>query len=197
LQERSFRRVGGNKEISVDVRIVVATNKNLEHEMREGNFREDLFFRLSVLELHIPPLRNRRDDIPLLLNHFVKKFEEKLGTKIKGFSKGALRLLTEYGWPGNVRELENEVERAITLSGEGAVIQREDLSPKIYEKSPNIELPNALHADTLRGAVDQLEIHLIQEALEKYHWNKSEVARQLGISRLGLQKKLDRLGIRR
>ncbi len=197
LQERSFRRVGGNKEISVDVRVVVATNKNLEHEMREGNFRKDLFFRLSVLELHIPPLRNRRDDIPLLLNHFVKKFEEKLGTKIKGFSKGALRLLTEYGWPGNVRELENEVERAITLSGEGAVIQREDLSPKIYEKSPNIELPNALHADTLRGAVDQLESHLIQEALEKYHWNKSEVARQLGISRLGLQKKLDRLGIRR
>ena len=197
LQERRFRRVGGNKEISVDVRVVVATNKNLEHEMREGNFREDLFFRLSVLELHIPPLRNRWDDIPLLLNHFVKKFEEKLGTKIKGFSKGALRLLTEYGWPGNVRELENEVERAITLSGEGAVIQREDLSPKIYEKSPNIELPNALNADTLRGAVDQLESHLIQEALEKYHWNKSEVARQLGISRLGLQKKLDRLGIRR
>ncbi|MCZ6595400.1 MAG: sigma-54-dependent Fis family transcriptional regulator [Bacteroidetes bacterium] len=197
LQERSFRRVGGNKEIAVDVRVVVATNKNLEHEMREGNFREDLFFRLSVLELHLPPLRNRRDDIPLLLNHFVKKIEEKLDTKIKGFSKGALRLLAEYDWQGNVRELENEVERAIALAGEGAVIQREDLSPKIYEKSSNIELPNALNADTLRGAVDQLESHLIQEALEKYHWNKSEVARQLGISRLGLQKKLDRLGIRR
>ena len=113
----------------------------------------------------------------------------------KGFSKGALRLLTEYDWPGNVRELENEVERAIALAGEGAVIQREDLSPKIYEKSSNIELPNALSADTLRGAIDQLESHLIQEALEKYRWNKSEVARQLGISRLGLQKKLDRLGI--
>ena len=195
LQERSFRRVGGNKEIAVDVRVVVATNKNLEHEMREGNFREDLFFRLSVLELHIPPLRKRRDDIPLLLNHFVKKVEGKLETRIKGFSKGALRLLTEYDWPGNVRELENEVERAIALAGEGAVIQREDLSPKIYEKSSNIELPNALSADTLRGAIDQLESHLIQEALEKYRWNKSEVARQLGISRLGLQKKLDRLGI--
>ncbi|MCH7680166.1 sigma-54-dependent Fis family transcriptional regulator, partial [candidate division KSB1 bacterium] len=195
LQERSFRRVGGNKEIAVDVRVVVATNKNLEHEMREGNFREDLFFRLSVLELHIPPLRKRRDDIPLLLNHFVKKVEGKLETRIKGFSKGALRLLAEYDWPGNVRELENEVERAIALAGEGAVIQREDLSPKIYEKSSNIELPNALSADTLRGAIDQLESHLIQEALEKYRWNKSEVARQLGISRLGLQKKLDRLGI--
>ncbi len=136
LQERSFRRVGGNKEIAVDVRVVVATNKNLEREMREGNFREDLFFRLSVLELHIPPLRNRRDDIPLLVNHFVKKVEEKLETKIKGFSKGALRLLTEYDWQGNVRELENEVERAITLAGEGAVIQREDLSPKISMRIP-------------------------------------------------------------
>ena len=195
LQERSFRRVGGNKEIEIDVRVVVATNKNLEHEMREGNFREDLYFRLSVLELHLPPLRNRRDDIPLLVSHFVKKIGEKLETKIKGFSKGALRLLTEYDWQGNVRELENEVERAIALAGEGAVIQREDLSPKIYEKSPNIELPNALNAETLRGAVDQLESHLIQEALEKYRWNESEVARRLGISRLGLQKKLDRLGI--
>lgn len=195
LQERSFRRVGGNKEIAVDVRVVAATNKNIEHEMKEGNFREDLFFRLSVLELNLPSLKSRRDDIPLLVSHFVKKVEEKLDTKIKGFSTKAIKLLMEYDWPGNVRELENEVERAITLSGEGALIQPENLSPKIHQSASSIELPNALNAETLRDAVDTLERHLIKEALEKYHWNKSEVARKLGISRLGLQKKLDRLGI--
>ncbi|MFQ5603807.1 MAG: sigma 54-interacting transcriptional regulator [bacterium] len=196
LQERNFRRVGGLKEISVDVRVIVATNKNLEQEMRKETFREDLYFRLSVLELHIPPLRKRRDDIPLLVNHFQKKYEEIIETKIKGFSTRALKIMMEYDWPGNIRELENEVERAITLAGEGALIQPEDLSPKIYQTAPAIELPNAMNADSLRGAIDKLERHLIQEALEKYHWNKSQVARKLGISRLGLQKKLDRLGIR-
>ncbi|MFQ5772761.1 MAG: sigma-54 interaction domain-containing protein, partial [bacterium] len=195
LQERTFRRVGGTKEISVDVRVIVATNKNLEQEMRNDRFREDLYFRLSVLELHIPPLRNRREDIPLLVNHFIKKYEERLKTKIKGFSTKAMKLLMEYDWPGNIRELENEIERAITMAGEGALIQPEDLSKKINQTAPNIELPNALTADSLRGAVDNLERHLIQNALEKYRWNKSEVARKLGISRLGLQKKLDRLGI--
>jgi transcriptional regulator with PAS, ATPase and Fis domain len=195
LQERSFRRVGGTKEITVDVRVIAATNKNLEQEMRNGNFREDLFFRLSVLEIHIPPLRNRRDDIPLLVNHFVKKYEVKIGTKIKGFSTKAMNLLNEYDWPGNIRELENEIERVITLSPNGAVIQPEDLSHKISQATPNIELPQVLTADSLRGAVDNLERYLIQNALAKYRWNKSAVARNLGISRLGLQKKIDRLGI--
>lgn len=195
LQERSFRRVGGLKEISVDVRVIAATNKRLDQEMRAGNFREDLYFRLSVLELHLPPLRQRREDIPLLVNHFMKKMQKKIGTSIKGFSAKAMKLLMSYDWPGNVRELENEVERAVTLAGEGAIIQPEALSPKISEMTPNIELPMALNADTLREALDQLERHLIEEALQKYHWNKSEVSRRLGISRLGLQKKLDRLGI--
>ncbi len=197
LQERRFRRVGANKEISVDVRVIAATNKNLEEEMKAGNFREDLFYRLSVLELHIPALRNRRDDIPLLVNHFVKKMEEKIGTRIKGFSAKAMKVLSDYDWPGNVRELENEVERAVTLAGEGAIIQPEDLSQKLSRTSSGLELPNALQAGTLREAVDALETHIIKEALAKYHWNKSEVSRRLGLSRLGLQKKLDRLGIRR
>jgi transcriptional regulator with GAF, ATPase, and Fis domain len=196
LQERSFRRVGGTKEISIDVRIIAASNKNLEQEMRTGNFREDLFFRLSVLEIHIPPLRNRREDIPLLVNHFVKKYEERIGTKIKGFSTKAMTLLSEYDWPGNVRELENEVERAITLAADGAIIQPEDLSVKISQAAPNIELPRTLSADSLRGALDKLERHLIFEALQTYNWNKSKTARKLGVSRLGLQKKIDRLGIK-
>ncbi|MFQ5637643.1 MAG: sigma 54-interacting transcriptional regulator [bacterium] len=195
LQERSFRRVGATKEISVDARVIVATNKNLEEEMKKGNFREDLFFRLNVLELRLPPLRERREDIPLLVNHFIKKFENKLDTKIKGFSTKAMNLLLEYDWPGNIRELENAVERAITLAGEGAVIQPEDLSYKIKEAAPNIALPSDLSAATLREAVDHLERKLITDALDKYRWNKSEVARKLGLSRLGLQKKIDRLEI--
>jgi transcriptional regulator with PAS, ATPase and Fis domain len=197
LQERSFRRVGGTKEVSVDVRVVVATNKQLEQEMREARFREDLYFRLSVLELQLPPLRNRRDDIPLLISHFVKKYQEMVDTRIKGFSTKAMKQLCEYDWPGNVRELENEVERAVTLVGDGALVQPEDLSRKTSQMIPNLELPNSLSADTLRDALDSLEQHLIGEALTKYNWNKSEVARRLGISRLGLQKKIDRLGIRR
>ncbi|MFQ5771963.1 MAG: sigma 54-interacting transcriptional regulator [bacterium] len=196
LQERSFRRVGGTKEISIDVRVIAATNKNLEQEMRNENFREDLFFRLSVLEIHIPPLRNRREDIPLLVNHFIKKYEEKISTKIKGFSIKAMKLLSEYDWPGNIRELENEVERAITLAVDGAIIQPEDLSLKISQSSPNIELPRSLSADSLRGALEKLERHLISEALETYNWNKSQTARKLGVSRLGLQKKINRLGIK-
>lgn len=195
LQERCFRRVGGTREISVDVRVIAATNKNLENEMKEGRFREDLYFRLSVLELRLPTLRSRRDDIPLLVNHFVKKVQDKLDTRIKGFSAKAIKALTDYDWPGNVRELENEIERAITLASEDAIIQPEDLSQKISRSRSNLDLPNALQAGSLREALDILEIHLIKNALEKYRWNKSEVSRKLGISRLGLQKKLDRLGI--
>ncbi len=195
LQERRLRRVGGTKEISVDVRVVVATNKNLEEEMQAGNFREDLYYRLSVLELHLPPLRHRREDIPLLVTHFAQELEGKIKTRIKGFSKLAMKLLTEHDWPGNVRELENEVERALTLSAEGAVIQPEDLSGRINRGATKLDLPGALQAETLREAVDALEKHLIDEALTKYNWNKSEVSRRLGLSRLGLQKKIDRLGV--
>jgi len=164
--------------------------------MRSGNFREDLYFRLSVLEIHLPPLRQRRDDIPLLVNFFIKKIERKLDKRIKGFSSKAMKRLMEYDWPGNIRELENEVERAITLASDDTLLQPDDLSPKLSRAAGNVELPNALVADTLRGAVDKLEKHMIGEALSKYNWNKSEVSRQLGLSRLGLQKKLDRLGIR-
>ena len=197
LQERCFRRVGASKEVCVDVRVVCATNKNLEQEMKAGNFREDLYFRLSVLELRLPSLRERRDDIPLLVNYFIKELQGKLATRIQGFSTRAMRLLSEYDWPGNVRELENEVERAITLSGEGALIQPEDLSGRINRANDSLDLPGALQATTLREAVDVLESHLITNALEKYQWNKSAASRQLGVSRLGLQKKIDRLKITR
>ncbi len=195
LQERRFRRLGGTREIAVDVRVVVATNKDLEEEMRQGNFRDDLYYRLSVLELHMPPLRNRRDDIALLVNHFVKKVSDKIDIQIKGFSQKAIKTMNAHDWPGNVRELENQVERAITLAGEGAIIQPEDLSLKSNHGSSKLELPGALRGENLREAVDALETFLIKEAMNKYNSNKSEVSRRLGLSRLGLQKKMERLGI--
>ena len=143
----------------------------------------------------MPPLRNRLDDIPLLLNHFTKKLQDKIDVRIKGFSTKAIKVLQAYDWPGNVRELENEVERAISLASEGAIVQPEDLSPKFSETTADFELPTSFRAGSLREATDTLESQLIRETLKKYHGNKSEVSRKLGVSRLGLQKKMDRLGI--
>lgn len=195
LQEKSFRRVGGTKEIQVDVRFIAATNKNLQEEIQKGSFREDLFYRVSVLEIQLPPLRERREDIPLLVNHFVKEFQRKIGKQIKGISRSAMRVLMEYDWPGNIRELENEIERVITLVREGTIIQPEDWSNKIKKSTHNLMLPTNFESGSLREIVDNLERQLIFETLEKFHWNKSKTARTLGLSRLGLQKKINRLGI--
>ena len=123
LQERRFYRVGGTEEVSVDVRVIAATNKNLAEEVRAGRFRDDLYYRLNVIELRIPPLRERREDIPLLAEHFVERIASELGKDIAGISAGALKLLIEHDWPGNVRELENVIERAIVTSRNGSLAE--------------------------------------------------------------------------
>jgi len=196
LQERRIRRVGGNREIAVNVRVIAATNKNLDEEMKAGRFREDLYYRLGVLELRLPPLRARADDIPLLASHFLDKYAPVLGKRVAGFSEEAISLLCAYPWPGNVRELENEVERALTLVADGSTIGPKDLSAKI--RFPGTSPQAEAHADgeDLRRAVDRLERRMIIEALDRYDGNKSRVARALGLSRLGLQKKMERLGLR-
>ena len=196
VQERRIRRVGGSREIAVNVRVIAATNKDLPEEMRAGRFREDLYYRLGVLELRLPPLRARPDDIPLLVAHFLDKYQPVLGKKVAGFSPEALSLLEAYAWPGNVRELENEVERALTLAPEDGTIGPQDLSTKI--RFPDGALHDAVPADgeKLRPAVDRLERQMIIEALDRYDGNKSRVAKALGLSRLGLQKKMERLGLR-
>jgi transcriptional regulator with GAF, ATPase, and Fis domain len=195
LQERRIRRVGGTREISVDVRVIAATNKDLQQEMASGHFREDLYYRVGVLELRLPPLRERTSDVPLLVTHFIDKYQPFLGKKVSGFTPEALKLLMAYSWPGNVRELENEVERSLTLAREGEEIGVDDLSTKV--RIPGIGQPIASEdGPNLRQAVDRLERQMIIEALDRYDGNKSRVARELGLSRLGLQKKMDRLGLR-
>jgi transcriptional regulator with PAS, ATPase and Fis domain len=195
LQERSLRRVGGDREIPVDVRVISATNKDLAATIRAGQFREDLYFRLGVLEIHIPPLRERREDIPLLANHFLKRFAQRVDRRLGGLSPELLFMFEGYDWPGNVRELENELERLVTLAEEGQVLQAGQLSAKFtrQKQSRRGDVPQSF--TRLRDAIDDLEKQMIAEALKKFHGNKSQVARTLGLSRLGLQRKMERLGL--
>jgi Nif-specific regulatory protein len=195
LQERSLRRVGGDREIAVDVRVVAATNKSLANAIRENRFREDLYYRLAVLELHIPPLRERREDVALLAKNFLTQFERRVGRQIAGMSLDLIHALEAYDWPGNVRELENEIERLVTLAEDGQILQREHLSAKFARMKETKTVGDKKSFAKLRDAIDDLEKQMLAEALEKFHGNKSQMARALGLSRLGLQRKMERLGL--
>ncbi|MCG8530913.1 MAG: sigma-54 dependent transcriptional regulator [Desulfovibrionales bacterium] len=190
IESGEVERVGGRQTIKIDTRLVAATHKNLRAMVDEGTFREDLFYRLNVLRLEIPPLRERADDIPLLVRHFLETAVVRMGRDVRGFSKQALHALTCYDWPGNVRQLENEVARAVVLS-QDETIEVDDLSPElriacgVYDEE---DTPCAIGLMTLKEA----EIHLIKMALQEANDNKSEAARILGISREGLRKKLKR-----
>jgi len=195
LQERSLRRVGGDREIAVDVRVVAATNKSLANAIRENRFREDLYYRLAVLELQIPPLRERREDVALLAKNFLAQFEKRVGRQITGLSAEIIRALEAYDWPGNVRELENEIERLVTFAEEGQLLQPEHLSTK-FVRPREIKNAGPQKAFTkLRDAMDDMEKRMLAAAFEKWRGNKSQMARELGLSRLGLQRKMERLGL--
>jgi transcriptional regulator with GAF, ATPase, and Fis domain len=185
LEAGEIRRVGGKETIPVDVRIVSASNRDLEELVRAGQFREDLFYRLNVLRIHMPLLRERGEDIPLLVRHFLKR-AVRAGREVE-ISAEAIQLLCAHDWPGNVRELENEIFRALALSGE--VIRPEDLSPRIVESQ------SAGTGLNLRAKVQQVETDLIKRALAKTNGNRSQAAKLLGLSRYGLLKKIERLGI--
>jgi transcriptional regulator with GAF, ATPase, and Fis domain len=191
LQESEFRRVGGEKTIKVDVRVLVASNRDLGRLVEEGRFREDLYYRLNVVRVALPPLRERRDDIPLLVEHFLNKFADENKRPRRRIARVALHKLVGYRWPGNVRELENEVVRAASLGGE--VITVEDLSPQVASGEPEAALdsPDDL---SLKRRVERLERTLLREALHRADGNQTQAARTLGLSRFGLQKKLRRYG---
>ncbi len=186
LQENEIRPVGGNKTVNVDVRIIVATNKDLKKEMERGSFRKDLFYRLSVVPLAIPPLRTRKEDIPLLASHFIKKFAKAYGLEPKSLSPNALRLLLDHTWPGNVRELENAIERAVLINP-GPEIQADSLFP-----APAADEAPATTSlfDAVNGTKEFVEREKIAEALKKTSGNRSHAARLLGISRSALYNKL-------
>ena len=196
LQERKFERVGGSEEIEVDIRVVTATNKELQQEVEKGNFREDLYYRLNVVQMVLPPLRERREDIPLLLAHFVEKIAADNHLPRKNISPEALDYLSGYEWPGNIRQLENVVERCMVMVS-GDVITVNDLPPEL--KDDESQLKNALDllpvelnlADTL----DKLEAALIRRALARAEFVQVKAADFLGISKSLLQYKLRKYGI--
>jgi DNA-binding NtrC family response regulator len=182
LQEREIVRVGGNQPIKVDFRCVAATNKDLEKTIEEGRFRPDLFYRLNVFRIELPPLRERRDDIPLLVNHFVSKFSLQMNKKITRVAPGAMDLLQQQVWTGNVRELENAVERAMVVAQEPE-IRESDFVFKV-----NL-VPNGAPK-----SLDEVEKAYILRTLETTHWNQTRAAEILGIDRVTLHHKLKRYG---
>ncbi len=196
LQERVIERVGGRKVLPVDVRVLAATNKDLEAEIKKGAFREDLYYRVKVIHIHTPPLRDIREDIPLLANAFLIKFCQEMQREPKKLAPDALRRLLEYAWPGNVRELENEMKRAVALSGR-KVITEEDLSDAVRHGGGNgMSVPLLLTGTSLKEKIATLERHLITEALQVRQYNQLQAAKMLGLSRQGLMKKMKRYGLR-
>jgi two-component system response regulator PilR (NtrC family) len=197
LQEREFRRVGGTDDKKIDVRIIAATNKKLEKEMELGNFREDLYYRLNVIRIKIPPLREREEDIPLLVNHFMKKFAAEQGKNITRVSSLAMRVLSNYSFPGNVRELENIVERCVTLE-QSDQLTAENLPTKLIERSAATtptEMDIPPDGIDLNRTMENTERKLITKALEMTGGNRSRAARLLGISFRSLRYRLVKLGM--
>ncbi len=190
LQERKFERVGGTEVIEVDVRLVAATNKNLEEAVKEGKFREDLFYRLDVVPIHLPPLRERKEDIPLLAEHFLEKYNRLNSRQIRKISPEAMGLLVNYHWPGNIRELENTIERAVIIA-RGETILPEYL-PLSVQSSSRKKSENELEVGM---SLKEAEGLLIQKTLEEVGGNKSQAAKVLGITRQTLRNKMREYGL--
>ena len=193
LQDGEIRAVGSDQRCAIDVRVIASTNKDLGHQVEKGSFREDLFFRLQVIPIHLPPLRARRSDIPLLINHFLEKANRKHGLSVT-IGREAMIYLWEYDWPGNVRELENLIERLVILS-DNNITDLKDLPGNIRsfvsdKKSPQPSLGGG--QIDLREATEQLQFRLMEEALRLTNGNKSAAARMLGLKRTTLVAKLRR-----
>ena len=190
LEENEFEHLGGKTSIKVDVRVISSTNKDLANEIKEGNFREDLFFRISVIPIEVPPLRERKEDIPLLVDNFVRVFCEENNRAPKEISEGAVKVLMSYHWPGNVRELKNLVERLVIMTDE-ATIKETHVTPLLSEaKVVSADKP-------LSDLVEDFERSLIISELRRTAWNVSQAASRLGIDRANLHRKMRRYGIQR
>lgn len=192
LQEHKFDRVGGNKTIEVDVRVIAATNKNLQEEMSSGKFREDLFFRLNVLPFQVPPLRKRKDDIPRLCKHFLHYFCGKESREIKKISASALNALIDYNWPGNVRELKNLIERLVIMTP-GKEINLSDLPLVISQKNQTSDSQSLITSglpNSYREAKEIFEKQFLLDKLQENDWNVSRTAEQIGLERSNLHRKI-------
>jgi two-component system response regulator PilR (NtrC family) len=201
VQERVFKPVGGNEDISVDIRIVSATNKNLEKEVISGNFREDLFYRLNVIEIKVPPLRERKTDLKTLAQHFLEKYSKEMGKEITKFSSYAIDLLTKYDFPGNIRELENLLERSVALSTTNIILP-DSLALSLHKrrwiegfKDRRFDLDEVSRGVSLDSILEEIERGYLQKALDCSHGSKNKAAELLDISFRSLRYRLDKLNI--
>jgi two-component system response regulator HydG len=190
LQTQKFERLGGEKTVTVDVRILAATNRDLLKEVRTGTFREDLYYRLNVIPINLPPLNSRVNDIPLLARSFVRRYAQEQGKAIHDFSSEAMRVLLDYPWPGNVRELENSIEHAVVLA-KGELIEVADLPSGISKARASVGETGA----TFQKTIVHNEKRLLQEVLAECGWNKKLAAKRLGISRSTLYDKIKKYDI--
>jgi transcriptional regulator with PAS, ATPase and Fis domain len=191
LQDFEFEQVGGTKTFRVDSRVILATNEDLAKSVAAGTFRQDLYYRINVINVHLPSLRERITDIPLLARHFLARICEETGKIVDGISEEAMSVLRAYHWPGNVRELQNVVERAVLL-GKNPEVMTEDLPRDLAIAAPVV--PRAA-GRTLKQALEGPERQIILETLQQHNWNRNETAAQLGINRTTLYKKMKRLGL--
>ena len=194
LQDRRFMHVGGTQEIQVDVRIIAATNVNLQQAVKEGRFREDLFYRLNVIALELPPLRQRKGDIPLLASHYLRLYSLENGLPVRELSPEALRIMMDYGWPGNVRELENAMERAVVLSRTQA-IPPELLPSQLRGQSYSTALLEENASASLFDVMEEVERRIIADRLERCNWNQTEAAEYFRIPLSTLNQKIKRLNV--
>ena len=198
IQEREFRRVGGIESVKIDVRIIAATNIELRKALLTGEFREDLYYRLNVITLDLPPLRERKDDIPLLVDHFIHHFCEENSAPLCSLDQGALRILMEYDWPGNVRELENVIERAVVLVSDDRIIG-DELFPREVLESTSVSISKldlGTNGASLKDLVLEFEKNMITTALQKSEWNQKKAASLLRINPTTLNEKLKRMKIK-
>jgi two-component system response regulator PilR (NtrC family) len=201
VQEKVFKPVGGNEDISVDIRIISATNKKLEKEVIAGNFREDLFYRLNVIELKVPPLRERKTDLRLLAQHFLEKYSQEMGKEISKFSSYAIDLLNKYDFPGNIRELENLLERSVALSTTNIILP-DSLALSLHKrrwiegfKDRRFDLDEVSRGVSLDGILEDIERGYLKKALDCSNGSKNKAADLLGVSFRSLRYRLDKLGI--
>lgn len=192
LEEREFQRLGDNRSLRIDIRLVTASNQNLYKKVLDGSFREDLYYRLSVFPLELPPLRERIEDLPLLVDHFITKFNKQMGKKIHGIADGVLDILESYLWPGNIRELANAIEHAFVHT-KGVLIHPANLPQNLLTAAKAV---GSRKSSSPREALDLFERELILQELEEADWKKNVAARRLGMSRATLWRKMGKYGIR-
>ncbi|MBA7667767.1 Transcriptional regulatory protein ZraR [subsurface metagenome] len=190
IQEKKISRLGSNEEIPIDVRLICATNKNIEEEVNKGSFREDIYYRLNVIRIHIPPLRERKEDIPILVDYFIRIHSKKEGKNVKGLTDEAMKNILKYNFPGNIRELENIIERAIVFA-RGVYITKEDLPLSI------IQMAKYSPGGKLKDTVKKIEREMIVEALKGNNWNQTKAAAELGVSERVLRYKINKYSIKK